>query len=75
MTEELDYSDIEAKYAVPPPPEINNVILIDNAPKVDSSKEEKLLSKIRQVFQNIEVIKPDGIYMPKDDSGMSKGYS
>ena len=71
---ELDYSDLEAKYAVPPPKPINNVILIDNAPKVDSTKEEKLLSKIRQIFQNIEELSPEAVYMPKNTDGVSKGF-
>ena len=70
---DLDFTDIEAKYAIKMPTGYNHVILVDNAPKVDGSKEDKLLAKIRQVFQNIETIKSDGITMPKDSNGISKG--
>ncbi len=71
---DVDFSDLEEKYAVKVPEGFDHIVLVDNAPKVDSSKEEKLLSVIRKIFKNIGTIPDDGIYMPKDEStGKSKG--
>jgi translation initiation factor 3 subunit B len=72
--EDIDFSDIEAKYKIDVPETFDNVVVVDNVPIVDHTKEEKLLNVIRKVFKNIGTIKENGIYMPKGDDGKSKGF-
>jgi translation initiation factor 3 subunit B len=72
---QLDFSDIEEKYAVCMPETFENIVLIDRIPKVDQSKEEKLLKVIKKIFENVGKIKENGILMPKDpETGKSKGF-
>lgn len=72
---EIDFSDIEEKYAVTIPSTFDNIVVVDNIPVVDSSKEEKLLNVIKKIFKGCGTIKEDGIIMPKDlNSGKSKGW-
>ena len=70
----LDFSDIEEKYKIQVPKNFDNLIVVDNVPVVDSTKEEKLLNVIRKIFKPVSVIKDGAIVMPKDPkSGKSKG--
>ncbi|KAI8925430.1 eukaryotic translation initiation factor eIF2A-domain-containing protein [Entophlyctis helioformis] len=70
----IDFSDLEAEYMVKVPTGFDNIVVVDHAPIVDSSKEEKLKKVIAKVFKDVGRIKPDGIHMPKDESGSSKGF-
>ncbi|KAJ3260819.1 Translation initiation factor 3 subunit b [Boothiomyces macroporosus] len=70
----LDFSDIEAQYAVQVPNTFDNIVVVDNVPVVDEAKEEKLLKVIRKIFSSAGTIKPDGITMPKNPNGKSKGF-
>lgn len=71
---EIDFSDIEAKYKIEVPTKFDHVLMIDNVPIVDSKKQEKLLSVIKKIFKNIAKIQEEGIYMPTDEDGKSKGF-
>ncbi|KAL2917575.1 Translation initiation factor 3 subunit b [Polyrhizophydium stewartii] len=71
----IDFSDIEAKFAVNVPTGFAHVIVVDNVPIVDQAKEEKLFRVIAKLFKEAGAIQPDGIHMPRDPkTGMSKGY-
>ncbi|CAG8584432.1 12714_t:CDS:2 [Funneliformis mosseae] len=77
--DEIDFSDIESKYQVPYEEGFDTIIVVDNVPIVDESKQEKLLKFIRKIFKNAGDIKENGINMPMDtdpDTGKStsKGY-
>ncbi|KAK1232716.1 Translation initiation factor 3 subunit b, partial [Marasmius sp. AFHP31] len=74
--DDIDYSDIEAKYRVEYDDSFDNTLLIDGVPIIDKSKLEKLLAKICKEFSRKGApIKPDDIFMPWDDStGKNKGY-
>ncbi|KAJ3270097.1 Translation initiation factor 3 subunit b [Terramyces sp. JEL0728] len=69
---ELDFSDIEAKYAVDVPTTFDNIVVVDNVPVVDETKEEKLLKVIKKIFSSAGAIKD--ITMPKNPNGKSKGF-
>lgn len=74
---EIDYSDLEAKYTVEDDASLDTVLIIDHLPKVDRSKEEKLLAVIRKnVFLPAKgQIVPGSLYMPRDpETDISKGY-
>lgn len=74
---EIDYSELEAKYSVNPVETTDTVILIDQLPKIDQAKEEKLLAVLRKnLFTPAKAVAiPDSIFMPRDEgSGISKGY-
>jgi translation initiation factor 3 subunit B len=73
----VDYSDLEAKYRVVVNEDYENVIIIDNLPKIDASKEEKLLGVLRKSLFAPAGATPtaEGLFMPRDpETGMSRGY-
>ncbi|KAF9499756.1 translation initiation factor eIF-3b [Pleurotus eryngii] len=76
-TEDIDYSDIEAKYEVHFDDSLDNTVVVDGIPVIDKSKLEKLLSKIAKEFNKKGTsIKVDDIFVPWDDAkGKSKGYA
>ncbi|KAG9076333.1 Translation initiation factor 3 subunit b, partial [Ceratobasidium sp. UAMH 11750] len=71
----IDYSDIEAKYAVVSDEGFDNVLVIDGVPVIDSSREGRLFSKIQKDFgRKGAPVKEGGLHMPYDEStGKSKG--
>jgi translation initiation factor 3 subunit B len=79
---ELDYSALEAQYtldsqrALEANMSLDTVLIIDHLPKVDRSKEEKLLAVIRKNVFNVAHATPlpESICMPRDATEMSKGY-
>lgn len=48
---------------------------MDNLPVVASEKYDKLEGVIRKIFGQIGVITQNGLLMPKDESGKTKGYA
>ncbi|KAF7347746.1 Eukaryotic translation initiation factor 3 subunit B [Mycena venus] len=74
--DDIDYSDIEAKYQVQYDDSFDNMLVVDGIPVIDKSKLEKLLAKICKEFSRKGVpIKPDDIFMPwNDTTGKSQGY-
>ena len=75
--ENIDFSDLETKFRVNLDEDFDNILIIDNLPKIDASKEEKLLSVLRKnLFLPVEAIPKDGgCLMPRDPvTGMSRGY-
>ncbi|KAI8901054.1 eukaryotic translation initiation factor eIF2A-domain-containing protein [Globomyces pollinis-pini] len=74
MPAEIDFSDIEEKYKVVVPTTFDNIVVIDNLPVVDGSKEEKLINVVKKIFKNVGTIKENGIQMPMGPNGKSKGF-
>jgi len=76
VEDDIDYSDIEAKYQVQYDEGLDNVVVVDGVPVIDESKTEKLLARISKEFSKKGVqIKPDDMFVPWNDSnGKSKGY-
>ncbi|KIY45493.1 translation initiation factor eIF-3b [Fistulina hepatica ATCC 64428] len=74
--DDIDYSDIEAKYAVKYDDSFDNTIVIDGIPTVDETKKAKLLVKIQKEAGKRGVhFKAEDIFMPWDDAtGKCKGY-
>ncbi|KAL5495196.1 PRT1 [Sanghuangporus weigelae] len=75
--EDIDYSDIEAKYNVELEEGFDdNILVVDGVPVIDNSKLEKLLVKISKEFGKKGAhIKPENIFVPWDEkSGKSKGF-
>lgn len=50
---------------------LNNVIIVDNLPKVDPAKLEKLKGVISKVYNKFGVCRNE--YYPLDDEGKTKG--
>jgi translation initiation factor 3 subunit B len=71
------YADIEAKYAVDTQKGFENVVVVDNIPIVDESKRQRLVERLRQIFEKAGAgIDEDRIAMPWDDAaGTNKGYA
>lgn len=76
MTEDIDYTDLEGKFKVPALNEnYSNIIIIDHLPKVDEKKSEKLLAVLKKnIFVGNGNIVQDGIFMPMNSDGLTKGY-
>jgi translation initiation factor 3 subunit B len=77
--DDIDFSDIEAKYQVPFDEGFDTIIVVDNVPIVDERKVEKLLTVIKKIFKTAGEIKENGINMPMEISSetgnlTSKGY-
>ncbi|KAJ2441591.1 Translation initiation factor 3 subunit b, partial [Coemansia sp. RSA 2424] len=76
--EEIDFSDLERRFAIPEQEEtLENVVFIDNVPVVDEEKEAKLISFVTRTLVKFGKVKENGVHMPKDDSKgkmMTKGY-
>jgi translation initiation factor 3 subunit B len=51
---------------------LNNVIVVDNLPKVDTVKLEKLKAVISKVYSKFGVCRNE--YYPLDEEGKTKGY-
>ncbi|KAJ2509791.1 Translation initiation factor 3 subunit b [Coemansia sp. RSA 1939] len=77
--EEIDFSDLEARFAIPEQEEtLENVVVVDNLPIVEPEKEEKLIKLLKKTLGKHGKVKEDGIHMPKDNVGAttkSKGYA
>ncbi|KAJ7235908.1 eukaryotic translation initiation factor eIF2A-domain-containing protein [Mycena haematopus] len=74
--DDIDYSDIEAKYQVQYEDSFDNMLVVDGIPVIDKSKLEKLLAKICKEFSRKGIpLKPEDIFMPWDDTtGKSQGF-
>jgi len=74
--DDIDYSDIEAKYAVPLDEGLENVIVINGVPVITEAKEQRLLEAIQKRFRTYANIEMDlaSIHLPYADNGESKGY-
>ncbi|PKI82384.1 Translation initiation factor 3 subunit b [Malassezia vespertilionis] len=74
--DELDYSDIEAKYHVPLDESLDNVIIIHGVPVITPAKEQRLVEAIQKRFRTqAELEVPlEYFHIPYGDGGESKGY-
>ena len=75
--ENIDFTDLEAKYRVTLDEDFDNILIIDNLPKIDASKEEKLMGVLKKnLFAPVNAIpREGGSLMPRDpETGMSRGY-
>jgi translation initiation factor 3 subunit B len=52
-----------------------SVIVVDNLPKVPSAKVEKLTTVLKKIFGQIGVIHENGLHMPTDTDGSTKGFA
>ncbi|KAF9898492.1 Translation initiation factor 3 subunit b [Lobosporangium transversale] len=76
--EDIDFSDIEERFQLSFEEGFNNVVVVDNIPLVDETKEEKLIQFLRKIFKNVGEIRDNHFVMPKavNEKGklMSKGF-
>jgi translation initiation factor 3 subunit B len=77
---ELDFSDLEQKYAISWEEGFENLIVVDNCPLVEEGgRKTKLLAFIRKIFATNGHIAENGIFMPmandpETDKVTSQGY-
>lgn len=73
---EEGFAEIEQKYAVDTQKGFENVLVVDNIPIVDESKKQRLIDRLRQVFEKVgAAIDADRISMPWDDAAATnKGF-
>ncbi|KAI8321826.1 translation initiation factor eIF-3b [Martensiomyces pterosporus] len=76
---EIDFSDLEKQFVIPEQEEtLENVVVVDNLPVVDESKEDKLVLVLKKIFKKSGTVKENGIHMPKEDvkgKSKTKGYA
>ena len=67
--------ELTSRYAVNPQKGVENVIVVDNIPIVDESRKDRLIERLRQVFERSGAgIEEDRIEMPWDEAaGKNKG--
>ncbi|KIY72856.1 translation initiation factor eIF-3b [Cylindrobasidium torrendii FP15055 ss-10] len=75
--DDIDFSDIEAKYAVNYDDSLENTVVVDGLPIIDNTKLDRLLTKVAKEFSKRGAsIKGEDIYLPWDEkTGKSKGYA
>lgn len=73
--DDVDFTDLEAKYQVSADFGLDNYVVVDGAPVAPESKVPILTKVLKKLFNTVgEVVEgDDGIYMPLEN-GMSKGY-
>ncbi|ODV69725.1 translation initiation factor eIF-3b [Hyphopichia burtonii NRRL Y-1933] len=73
--DELDFSDLEERYAVNPHFGLDNYVVVDGAPIAPESKADKLTLVLKKLFKTVgNVVEGDeGVYMPIED-GKTKGF-
>mmetsp|Transcript_28808 Transcript_28808/g.84433 ORF Transcript_28808/g.84433 Transcript_28808/m.84433 type:complete len:691 (+) Transcript_28808:11-2083(+) len=75
---EDDESDgeLEAQFPMPVMQDtLDKAIVVDGLPQVPPEKYEKLLKVLEKIFTQLGPIAEDGIMMPKDENGLSKGFA
>eukprot|EP00741_Cyanophora_paradoxa_P015119 tig00020848_g14590.t1 len=60
---------------VQPEAGFDSIIVVDGLPVVDQDKYEKLVNVVRKIFSQIGAIRENGLYMPKDAKGATKGFA
>ncbi len=72
---DIDYSDIETRYAVDVHESLDDVIVIDGVPVVGKDREEKLKETIAKRFKQTAGLNVDvqSMNLPYGDDGQSKG--
>lgn len=75
VLDDIDFSDLEAKYAVSDDLGSENYVVVDGAPKAPASKAPLLTKVLRKFLSKAgEVLDGDaGIYLPVEDN-MTKGF-
>lgn len=73
--DDIDFSDLEAKYSVNPNFGLDNYVVVDGAPIAPESKADKLTLVLKKLFKTVgNVVEGDeGIYMPVEN-GKTKGF-
>ncbi|CAL1700106.1 unnamed protein product [Somion occarium] len=76
LEDDIDYSDIEAKYQVEYDEGLDNVVVVDGVPVIDESKAEKLLARVAKEFSKKGApVKVDNMIIPWDEkTGKSRGF-
>lgn len=70
---EIDFSDLERKYAVSLDEGIETFVVVDGTPKAPESKAPVLIKVLRKLFGTVGTIKEDGFHMPIEN-GKTKGF-
>ena len=52
-----------------------SVVVVDNLPKVPGAKVDKLSTVVKKIFGQIGVIRENGLHMPLDSDGTTKGFA
>ncbi|PWN47621.1 translation initiation factor eIF-3b [Violaceomyces palustris] len=74
--EDIDFTDIEQKYALRFDEGLDDVILVDGVPVINQSRQQRLFETIQKRFKSHAGIHVDleGMHIPYGPDGESKGY-
>jgi translation initiation factor 3 subunit B len=73
---QIDFSDLDAEFNVLEEASYDAVLIIDNLPKVDDAKREKLLVVLKRILgqHGGTVRESEGLFMPMEsDNSLTKG--
>jgi translation initiation factor 3 subunit B len=74
--EDIDFTGIEQAYPLPEDAGFDSIVVVDNVPVVDQSKEEKLLTVLKKLITKAAgPIKENGIFMPVENNDDGKRVS
>ncbi|EMR11508.1 hypothetical protein PNEG_00521 [Pneumocystis murina B123] len=77
IDDEIDFSDLEAKYHIPFKQDFGPLIIVDGIPQVPEEKREALLKILKKQFSTVGKINEERIFMPMEERNgvlFSKGY-
>ncbi|KAJ7703828.1 translation initiation factor eIF-3b [Mycena metata] len=77
QNEDIDYSDIIAKYDIELDWSTDNVIVVDGVPIIDKAKEEKLVARLVKIFarRGVKTAARDVSVIWDETTGKSKGFA
>lgn len=72
--ENIDFSDLEAKYRIEPDDGLETFVVVDGCPVIPESKVPALTKVLMKLFSSVGTIKKDGFFMPVE-GGKTKGFA
>jgi translation initiation factor 3 subunit B len=74
LEQEIDFSDLEAKYATSPDDGLEAFVIVDGCPIIPESKVAALSKVLKKLFNSVGTVKEDGFFMPVE-GGKTKGFA
>lgn len=73
LLDEIDYSDLEAKYAINEDITTNNILVVDHIPQLEDKNASKFVALLKKkLFIDFPQLSIDNFYFPRDENGLYK---
>lgn len=72
---EIDFSDLQQRFAVPPEDGLESTVIIDGTPVAPESKRDALLRVMTSMCSKVGKLRENGIYMPMEEGQDGQKYT